>query len=123
MCQFEITDVYSLWHVIIPHFLKYPLFGYKNLVFIKFTHALSLLFPYVSKKKPASLIGKVLYLMSLVNPGTSRKTSEINRLMKTLNLNKEEIINSVKLEIVKHEKKFFSCSNIVNYDPLNIFLL
>src|ERR1700709_1319125 len=29
MCIFEITDIHSLWHVVIPHFLKYPLFGLK----------------------------------------------------------------------------------------------
>lgn len=61
--------------------------------------------------------------MSVVNPGTNRNTSEINRLIKTLNLNKEEIINSVNLEIVKYEKKFISYSNIVNFEQLNIFFI
>jgi hypothetical protein len=35
-CLFEITDLHSLWHIIIPHFINYPLYGDKFHSFIKF---------------------------------------------------------------------------------------
>jgi hypothetical protein len=50
-CYFEILNVSHLWHIIIPHFLNYPLFGKKNLSFINFVQALSIMYYFLNKKK------------------------------------------------------------------------
>jgi hypothetical protein len=100
ICKYEVTSIHELWHILIPHFLKYPLFGLKQMAFLRFVQALSLLYPYVGKKNKKStlLLGKVLFLMSIFNPLNNRSASEIENYQKKLgidNKNKEEIINSI----------------------------
>lgn len=68
-CYFEILNINHLWHIIVPHFTNYPLYGKKHVSFIKFVQTLSILYPYHNKNKPAILLGQVIYLASLINPG------------------------------------------------------
>ena len=92
MCKFEITDINSLFHIVIPHFLNYPLFGEKYKSFVKFAQALTLLYPYHKKNKPQILLSKVIYLSAIINPETKRDLSKLEGYYKLLNVNKEDII-------------------------------
>jgi len=94
MCYFEVTDFYSIWHIIIPlplgayKFLS-PFYGVKQNMFIKFVHALTLLYPYFNKDKPKLLLGKLIYLsnsMNIVSNITEYKTLD---LYKKINLKPE----------------------------------
>jgi len=68
MVCFEITNFYSLWHILIPHFLNYTFYGYKNTVFRNFLIALTLYYglrskpPYYNKRIiPDLILAKLLY--------------------------------------------------------------
>jgi len=102
ICSYEITSIYELWHILIPHFLNYPLFGVKQISFIRFVQALSLMYPFVGKKnrKSTLLLGKVLFLMTIFNPINNRSTSEIEKFQNKLKFdtkNKEEIIKNINI--------------------------
>src|SRR5882724_8245734 len=85
MCYFEVTDFYSIWHIIIPHFINFPFYGVKQNMFIKFVHALTLLYPYFNKDKLKLLLGKLIYLSNSMNI--------LNNIIeyKTLDLYKKQI--------------------------------
>jgi hypothetical protein len=129
ICRYEITSINELWHVLIPHFLNYPLFGFKHIAFIRFVQSLSLLYPYVNKKnkKSSLLLGKVLFLMSIFNPINSRNTSEIEKYQKKLEIdndNREEIIKSINTEF--NNSNFLLYSNYfsqINLFNINIFFI
>lgn len=115
MCKFEITDINSLWHLVIPHFIKYPFFGDKHSSFIKFVKILTLLFPYRNRNKSAFLIGQLIYLGFFLNPGSKRTKQEFNDLFKLLNLKILEIVKSlVYLNNMNIDKYFKISSPIIN---------
>jgi LAGLIDADG DNA endonuclease family protein len=98
ICIYEISNIHELWHILIPHFYKFPFFGFKQVAFIRFIQALSLLYPYIGNKKSPFLLGKVIYLMSILNPINKRSTLEIENYYNKLGLNKkdkEDIIRSI----------------------------
>lgn len=79
MCYFEVSDFYSIWHIVIPHFLNYPFYGIKQSSFKRYVHALTLLYPYYNKDKPKLLLGKLIYLAESINPSPSPvKTFELS---------------------------------------------
>jgi LAGLIDADG endonuclease len=95
MCKFEISDLPTLWHIIIPHFLKYPFFGDKHQSFIKYVKNLTLMYPYYLKNKPNLLLSQILYLGYFLNPGSPRTITEYNRLLAILNTDNHTIFNSL----------------------------
>ena len=94
-CLFEITDLHSLWHIIIPHFINYPLYGDKFRSFIKFIQILTLLYPYHNKNKPKLLLAQVIYLGGMINFASKRNLEDLNNYYKILNLKITEIENSL----------------------------
>jgi len=116
MCYFEVTDFYSIWHIIIPHFLNFPFYGVKQNTFIKFVHALTLLYPSFNKDKPKLLLGKLIYLTSDMNTASNRTEYKNTDLYKKINIRPEEIIVNLK-----------PLSNTLNYfNPLlalNVFFI
>ena len=106
-CYYEITDLYSLWHVVVPHFLKYPLYGYKQIVFYKFVQILALLYPYFNKKyKPDLIIGKILYLTLNLNLSIKKNGNRSS----LLHLRSEKIYNKINLTPLEVEKKLLNSS-------------
>lgn len=82
--QFQVSGFLDLWHVIIPHFITYPLFGNKHLVFVKFVTIMTLLFPFHNKDKPTIILMKVLVLMINMNTGSSSNSP--SQWLATLNI-------------------------------------
>jgi hypothetical protein len=112
-----------LWHVIIPHFINYPLYGAKHLSFIKFVHVLSILYPYHNKNKPALLLGQVIYLAGIINPGTKRNLSDLENYFNKLNLNSIIISKSIlPLTYSINNKNSFNKLSIINVE-LNIYFI
>ena len=128
ICIYEISQFNELWNILIPHFLKYPLFGLKHVAFIRFVQALSLLYPYAGKTKSPLLLGKVIYLMSTLNPINKRSVSEIDNYYNKLGINnkqeREEIIRSINSDFYNSNKfsyyKIFSETSLFN---INIFFI
>lgn len=83
--SFEVSDFYSIWHIIIPHFILYPLEGAKFISFIKFITCMSLLYPYHNKNKPIWLIITIVKIACLMNEGTKRTTTNLNYWLNHLN--------------------------------------
>lgn len=57
---FRINSIYELWHIVVPHFLKYPVTGSKNNSFFKFLQVLIILYPFVNKKKDSLTMAKAI---------------------------------------------------------------
>lgn len=70
--NFEISDFPSIWHILIPHFLKYPLESSKLESFLKFTNCMIFLFPFYNKNKPADLLLDLIKYSYFMNEGTGR---------------------------------------------------
>ena len=81
--SFEISDFYSIWHILIPHFIKYPLDSSKLESFIKFTNCMILLFPYFNKNKPKLLILDIIKYSYFINEGTERTEKDFKDLLLT----------------------------------------
>ena len=114
-CLFEITDLHSLWHIIIPNFIDYPLYGYKYRSFIKFIKILTLLYPYHNKNKPKLLLAQVIYLGGMINFASKRNLEDLSNYYKILNLTVAEIENSLltlNLDTL-----------IKSRDPLNVYFI
>lgn len=120
---FSITDIKLLWHVIVPHFLKYPLYGGKQFAFIKFIEGLNISYQYWYKRRTPIVVGQIIYLCGLINAGTQRTQEDINNYYKTLGVN-ETII---KKSLLPYQKSFTSLeSNEGYYDSLvlvNIYFI
>lgn len=115
MCRFEISDLHSLWHIVIPHFINYPFFGAKHTSFINFVKILTLLYPYYNKNKPAHLLGQVIYLGYFMSTGSTRTVKKFNDLFKLLNLTKLTVIESLGFLNNANIERFFKInSSIVN---------
>lgn len=97
MVYFEITDFYSIWHIIVPHFINFPFYGIKQQTFLSFVHSLTLLYPYFNKKKPKLLLGKLIYLASHVKEGSGGSLSKKTE-MQTHNLYKKLNITDIDLK-------------------------
>lgn len=82
---FKVTNFFHIWHVIIPHFLKYPFVGRKFLVFKIFVICCSLMLPYYHKTLPYSIIFKIVYLSFLMNEGTKRSLNDMIHLLLSIN--------------------------------------
>lgn len=82
--EYRVSGFYELWHVIVPHFCKYPLFGAKHISFVTFVTVLTLLFPYYNTVKPTWVLVKVLMLISIMNAGSSRTIESIYNRLNTL---------------------------------------
>jgi hypothetical protein len=111
MCLFSITDLSSLWHIVLPQFMLYPFFGDKQVSFIRFVQILTLLYPYNKKVKSALLLGKVIYLGYFLNPGSNRTTTEFKNLFKILNLDIKIVITSINQEHLNNITKYFKQNN------------
>jgi hypothetical protein len=78
------------------------------LAFLKFVHVLSILYPYHHKQKPALLLGQIIYLAGLINPGTKRTLSDLEIYFKKLNLS-----------IITVKNNIFPLNNLLNnFTPL-----
>lgn len=75
--KYSITRIEDMWHILIPHFTKYGLYGSKYVSFIKFVNVLILLFPYQNKSKPAHVLMKRLVIMIDMNNGSGRDVEDI----------------------------------------------
>ena len=84
---FRVTNFFHIWHIIIPHFLKYPFSGRKFLVFKIFTICCSLMLPFYHKTLPYSVVFKVIYLSFLMNEGlrTKRSLKDFQHILSTIN--------------------------------------
>lgn len=113
--------------MIVPHFINYPLYGAKHFSFIKFVQTLSILYPYHNKKKSALLLGQVIYLSGLINPGTKRNLSDLENYFYKLNLNSITVSNSILplTNIINYLNPFFSGSTNLVYsgEELNIYFI
>lgn len=69
--QYTVSNFIELWHVIIPHFINYPLYGDKHKSFVKFVNIIVLLYPYHNRIKPISVLNIILNLMIDINNQTS----------------------------------------------------
>lgn len=78
---FRVTNFYHIWHIIIPHFLKYPFSGRKFLTFKIFTICCSLMLPFYNKTLPYSVIFKIIYLSFLMNEGSKRSIENFQSLI------------------------------------------
>lgn len=84
-CTFYINNIFHLWHIVLPHFLKYPLIGSKHDSFYIFTKVLTIIYSFNSKKKSKLDKAKILYLGWFINQhSTTRKDSDLLRLLKLL---------------------------------------
>jgi hypothetical protein len=81
---FRVTEFFHIWHIIIPHFLKYPFSGRKFLVFKIFTICCSLMLPFYHKTLPFHLVFKIIFLTFLMNEGTKRTLVEAQNLLLTI---------------------------------------
>lgn len=82
---FRVTSFFHIWHIIIPHFLKYPFVGRKFLVFKIFVICCSLMLPFYHKTLPYSIIFRIIYLSFLMNEGTKRSLKDLQLMLLTIN--------------------------------------
>lgn len=82
---FRVTNFFHIWHIIIPHFLKYPFVGRKFLVFKIFVIVCSLILPFYHKTLPYSSLFKIIYLSFLMNEGTKRSLKDLQSLLLSIN--------------------------------------
>lgn len=75
--NYQVNNFMHLWHVIIPHFIKYPLHSRKHISFVKFVTIMRLLLPYQNKIKPDLVIMKILVLLIDMNAGSARNVDKI----------------------------------------------
>src|SRR5882672_449286 len=77
-------------------FYKFSLLWCKKNMFIKFVHALTLLYPYFNKDKPKLLLGKLIYLSNSMNIVSNIIEYKTLDLYKKINIKPEEIIGNLK---------------------------
>jgi len=111
--QFYVTDFKQLWHIIIPHFIKFPMHGSKFVSFLIFTYCMSLCYPYYGVSNPIDVILEVLKFSYFMNEGTRRTLEDYYNLL-------NEIINIYNLNIsnfniIPYDKGNF---DIINWNPL-----
>lgn len=104
--SFEISDFYSLWHILIPHFINYPLEASKLKSFIIFTNCMILLFPYHNKNKPKSLIYEIIKYSYFMNEGTKRNEKDFKILLSTYFSDHKKNNSSLSLHITQNFFKF-----------------
>lgn len=89
-CVYTVTSLSELWHIIVPHFLNYPLYGAKYLSFYKFLRVLTLIYPIRGKNSDKLTLAKAVLLGWDINGSSYRKDEELyiilNKLMPSLNL-------------------------------------
>ena len=83
-CIFTITDLSALLHIVVPHFLKYPLFGAKYLSFYKFLRVLILIYPIKGSNYDKLTLAKAVYLGWDINGTSYRKEEELYNILQTL---------------------------------------
>lgn len=71
-CTFSVSNFHEIWHIIIPHFLSYPVYGFKFISFQIFVICASLLYPFYYNEKPVWLLVKIIILAFFMNEGSSR---------------------------------------------------
>lgn len=117
-CIYTVTDVSALWHVIVPHFLKYPLYGAKYLSFYKFLLVLTLIYPIRGSNSDKLTLARAIFLGWSINGIGYRKEEELykilNLLLPSLNLDEtlnQNILNMEKIEALLNIEKI---KNIFN---------
>jgi hypothetical protein len=96
---FRVTNFYHIWHIIIPHFLMYPLSGRKFLVFKIFTICCSLMLPFHNKTLPFSIVYTIIFLSYLMNEGSKRKFKDLQSILLSL---QEKAIIRMNLELTSN---------------------
>ena len=117
---FRVTNFFHIWHIIIPHFLKYPLSGRKLQVFKLFTLCCSLMLPFHHKTLPFPIVFKIIYLSFLMNEGSKRNLENFQSLLISI-LEKAKIDNK-KEELVTYSKLIDSLNNKRSIISINNFL-
>lgn len=110
---FNVNNFLELWHIIIPHFINYPMYGVKHNSFKTFLYCMCLCFPYLNKSKPLNIILEVIRASYWMNEGTHRSLIDYNNLIEQVNKIYNSQFNS--LSLIPYSPDSF---NIVLYNSL-----
>jgi hypothetical protein len=84
-CIFNVNNFLELWHIIIPHFLKYPMFGKKYNSFLNFIYCMSLCYPFLNRTKPSNIIFDIINMSYWMNEGTQRTLQDYHKIIEQVN--------------------------------------
>lgn len=122
-CIYSISAKSELWHIVVPHFLNYPLFGSKYESFVKFLKAFTLFYPIQGKNQDKLTLAKVLFLGWNINEYSSVREEEdifihLNKLLPSLQLNFESSISFENKMLIVGEKLGIESSNNILMNSL-----